>query len=186
MRTAAKPRRWKWTTWVRLVLAGWRPNRDVWGTLRLPSSLAVFPSAQRVLAEFGGLKLGTRNDHMYIDPAFGEEVVDQVRAFEKKLQTRLYPVAIVEHQDREYVLIGENGLVYLLSGCEGRLWDLVPEASTFDREIDYYVQVFVRGYIRFRQRSLDDLRTHGLAGRQWRVTESELQSTTGSAGSCGA
>ena len=78
---SGRRKRWSWSTRLRLVLAGWRPNRDVWERLTLPAGLAPFAAARAVLREFGGLRLGSDNEHMWLDPALGEKVADQVREF---------------------------------------------------------------------------------------------------------
>src|SRR5437867_2138353 len=112
MREATKKRTWRWTTWLKLLLAGWRPNRNVWDQLKLPRSFPVFPEAKRVLAEFGNLKFGTANDHVHLDPSSGEEIAEEIHLYEAALGRSLYPVGFMEHQDRIYLLVDENGIVY--------------------------------------------------------------------------
>jgi hypothetical protein len=43
-----------------LKKAGWYEGRDVANALILPSQFTIFPKAHKVLAEFGGLRFGSR------------------------------------------------------------------------------------------------------------------------------
>jgi hypothetical protein len=138
--------RLRWTTIPRLVFAGWRPNRNVWARLKLPASFEVFPEARRILSRFGGLKFGDRNELARLDPSSGDEVSDQIRACEKLLGRRLYPLGYREHQDREYVLVDEAGTVYLLAGDTLHLL-----AASFEIAIDDLARCVIR------RRAADDV-----------------------------
>ena len=110
-------RNWRWSTWLRLLLAGWRPGRNVLNRLTLPESLEVFPEAERILAEFGNLRFGDRNDQVRLDPSLGQEIVEQLKMYERELGRRLYPLGVWQHQDRIYLLVDENGVVYTPGPC---------------------------------------------------------------------
>ncbi len=104
-------------TRLKLYFAGWRPDRDVWGQLRLPASPAVFPEAERILRRFGGLRFGNSCEQVRIEPfdAVGDE--DDLRErCETKVGRRLYPIGYREHQDREPVFVDEAGIVYINFG----------------------------------------------------------------------
>lgn len=152
-------RRWRWITYVKLLLAGWRPNRNVLSHLRLPPSFALFPEAKRVLAEYGNVRLGDRNEYYLFDPFLGEEGAKEILPFERILGRRLYPLGINEHQDVLYLVIDEKGIVYgiMLDECE-------PLASSFE----VAVETFVRGYVGARERE-NDLRSVGLSRKVWKL-----------------
>jgi hypothetical protein len=126
--------------------------------LKLPRSFSLFPEAQRVLTEFGGLRFGDRNDYVDLNPALGEEGADEILPFEVVLETQLYPVGIMEHQDRIYIVIDEKGIVYTV--C---LDELKPFASSFDRAIECLAGSSVP-----RREREADLRSVGLFGKEWR------------------
>lgn len=158
-------KRLKLTMILRLTFAGWHRNRSMWGRLGLPASFDVFPEAKRILDSFGGLNFGNRNEYARIDPSSGDEALSQIRECERKLSRRLYPVGYREHEDREYFLVDETGIVYLLIGDM-----LHPLASSFEKALDY----IVRGTIRRRDLN-KDLGMVGMAGKQWRLDESGYQ-----------
>jgi hypothetical protein len=155
-------RRLSAATAARLLLAGWRPGRDVWGRVQLPHAFESFPEAQRVLSRFAGLRFGDRNDFAVLDPCAGEEEVGQIRQCERKVGRRMYPVGFAEHQDRAYYLVDEAGVVYLMFPGD----ELQPLASSFERALDS----IARRSIRRRERD-DDLRPLGLAGTSWTLEE---------------
>ncbi|HEX2973072.1 MAG TPA: SUKH-3 domain-containing protein [Tepidisphaeraceae bacterium] len=155
-------RRFRWTTIVRLVFAGWYPKRDRCPQLRLPMSFELFPAAKRVLAEFGNLKFGNSSERTWLDPSSGDEVADRIWECEGKLGRRLYPIGYYEHQDRDYYLIDESGIVYELWGDT-----LEPLASSIERALEH---VFLRGMR--RNRDIDeDLKAIGMQGKQWHLDE---------------
>lgn len=150
---------WRWTTWLRLLFAGWYPGRDVWNRLSLPASFTVFPEAQRVLREFGDLRFGSRNDYVDLNPAFGDEGADEILPFQDLLGKRLYPVGIMEHQDRVYLVVDEKGLVYT-----ALLNELKPFASSLDRAIEYLVRETIP-----RRQWEEDLHSVGMLGKTWKL-----------------
>jgi hypothetical protein len=151
-----------WMTTIALVFNGWWPGRDVWGRLKLPPSFEAFPEAKRILARYGGLTFGPKTDYTRFDPSAGEEVADDIKEYQKQVGRRLYPVGYREHQDREYLLVDEAGIIYLLTD------ELRPMASSFERLLGYIVWKVER------RRDIDEeLRPHGLAGKAWRLEEVE-------------
>ena len=157
----ARPRRLRWTTVVGLIFAGWYPGRNVWGRVQLPKGFEVFPEAERVLGRFGGLKFGDRNEHARLAPAAGEEEAGRIGECVRKLGRRLYPVGYYEHQDREYYLVDEAGIVYLLTGDT-----LHALASSFEKALDYIV------WCRIRRGEVErDLGRLGLGDTRWQLEE---------------
>lgn len=115
---------------ARLLLAGWHSQRDVWDRLRLPASSAVFPEAKRILSRFGLLRFGNRNEHVALDPAAAiEHDPDLIRRCEAAVGRPLYPLGYQEHQDREAVLVDEDGAIYMNFGDDLHLLAMSFEAS---------------------------------------------------------
>lgn len=151
-----KKRMWRWKTWFRLVLAGWRPNRNAWNQLKLPESFDVFPEARRVLTEFGNLKFERAWGTLILDPFVGEEVRGEIQEYEKQLGYALYPIGIDDGGDTLYLLIDEDGIIYAMSG------DLQPFAGCFGVAIDRLLCGLID------KRALDeDLRAVQMSGRVW-------------------
>ena len=154
---------WRWTTLLRLYIAGWRPSRNVWTKLKLPKSLQVFPEAQRILSEFGGLKFGDWQNNVSFDPTPGEEVAEPIKTFEGVLGVRLYPVGAMEHQDCHYLLVDEKGIVYtLIDGVDS--FDLEPLASSFERTAEFLVR-------KLAYYSEEDLQAIGMKGKIWQIDQ---------------
>lgn len=124
---------WHWATWFKLLLAGWRPNRNVWHQVSLPKSFSVFPSAKEAIAEFGNLKFQESSELVHLDPSEGERVAEEISRYERKVGCSLYPIGILDGGDTIYLLIDETGIVYTLSD------GLRPFALTFHRAIEYLV-----------------------------------------------
>jgi hypothetical protein len=168
MSDAHKGRKWRLGTRLKLFFAGWRPRRDARGQVRLPRSFTPFGAAERVLAEFGNLRLGHTNDSVTIDPSVGEEIVEEIKRYEQVLGHRLYPIGVWTHQDRIYLVLDEIGRVYTLSFCtqHKRRFDheLRPLASSFDRAIEY----LVNGSWSPREAE-EDLGPLGMRGQSWRL-----------------
>lgn len=157
MAETKRKRSWRWGTWGRLVLAGWRPGRDVWDSLKLPAGFTAFPEAQRVLAEFGGLKFTKPYGSATLDPSVGEEISEEIHAYEKKLGRALYPVGIIDGGDTLYLLLDESGLVYTLT------YRLEPFASSFNQAIKYLVLVCTVN----KREQREDLKSIGMFGKFW-------------------
>lgn len=154
---------WRWRTCIRLWLRGWRAGRHVLNKLNLPESFALFPAAEHVLDEFGDLYLGDESDHLHVIPQAGMEVVHQIKGMEESLGDALYPLGILEHQDREYVLINPAGHVFLLQGCvDDETANLVPAGFRFEHLIEWFL-----GARSFEKTRVAHLEAAGLNGRSW-------------------
>ena len=84
------------------------------------SEFEMFPSAEKVLVEFGGLKIGEQGpgetcsrEPFEIDPALAGYEGDMFRDFSALVNTKLYPLGEVA-QGLGYWAIGENDHIYLL------------------------------------------------------------------------
>lgn len=148
---------WRWTTWWKLVLAGWRPNRNAWRQLTLPRSFAVFPMAKAALAEFGNLKFQSPSETVDLDPSIGDEIAAEIKRYEEKVGRPFYPVGIIDGGDTAYVLIDAEGIVYALTD------QLEPFALTFDRAIEYLVH--------HRGGRDEGLASVGMLGSVWRLDD---------------
>src|SRR5215204_604308 len=106
--------------------AGWYPGRQVpnvvasWKDNAMLSEFEMFPSAEKVLVEFGGLKIGKQGpgetcsrEPFEIDPALAGYEGDMFRDFSALVNTKLYPLGEVA-QGLGYWAIGENDHIYLL------------------------------------------------------------------------
>jgi hypothetical protein len=119
-----------------LTVAGWRPHRNCGDQLRLPESPAAFPVAQRILREFGGLRFGHPNEHIVLDPLGAIDGDPELLArCEKAVGRVLYPLGYQEHQDREAILVDQDGAIYLNFG-DGYLHLL---AGSFEASLPYLV-----------------------------------------------
>ena len=148
-------RNWRWSTWVRLFLAGWRPNRDVWDELTLPNSFVVFPAARLTLSRYGNLTFRHPSETVTLDPSAGEEAAEEIAAFEKELGFSLYPIGLLDGGDTIYLLIDERGVVYSMSD------ELQAFALTADRAVEYLVR-HDGGFD-------DELDSIGMLGKTWRL-----------------
>ncbi len=104
----------------------------------------MFPEARRVLSEYGNLKFGDRNEWVHLDPSVGDEVAEQIGRWEKEIARPLYPLGFTEHQDRIYLLIDEEGIVYTLclDDAPGQHVDsdLIQLAPSFEEALKYLVR----------------------------------------------
>jgi hypothetical protein len=99
--------------------AGWFEGRNV--PIPLAGEYQPFPNAQIVLAEFGGLHIGdcgagvdcARSD-IEIDPNLAIHLFPELKAVERSINSRLFPLGEV-HRGHGYLVIDENGRIYLLS-----------------------------------------------------------------------
>jgi hypothetical protein len=97
-------------------------------------------------------------EYVRFDASLGEEIAAQIRQYEGKVGTRLYPIGAMEHQDRHYLLIDENGVVYTL------IDQLEPLASSFEQAIPYFLHGTAS-----RREVENDLRPIGMLGKVWKV-----------------
>jgi SUKH-3 immunity protein len=120
--------------------AGWQENRNVTHALALPSQFALFPRAQEVLAEFGGLRFGScgagiecGTSDVYIDPCMATHMISELQSYEKILQTKLFALGEVDG-GHGYLIIDEEGRTYILSAMS---LDLGPLAATFSQCLEF-------------------------------------------------
>jgi hypothetical protein len=156
----------RWSTWLRLVLAGWRRDRDVWAALDVPKALRVFPEARRILGAYGGLRFSDRNEWTHLDPSFGKEILPQIAWAERELGRALYPLGYTEHQDRIYLLVDEAGIIYSMALDDGpgpeTTADLRFMALSFEQALPGLVGLVVN-----RQGICPDPRFIEMLGKTW-------------------
>ncbi len=106
--------------------AGWYPGRQVpklvakWKTNKMLTGFEMFPLAEKILLEFGGLKIKQRGpgeslarEPFQFDPTMAGYEDDRFSDFLSLVNTKLYPLG--EAATRHYYwTIGENEHVYLL------------------------------------------------------------------------
>ena len=106
--------------------AGWFPGRQVpeavasWKTNEMLSEFEMFPSAERVLLEFGGLKVREQGpgetcarEPFDVDPLQAGYEQDMFSDYSATVNTRLYPLGEVAG-GLGYWAIGDNDHIYLL------------------------------------------------------------------------
>jgi len=157
--------RWHEEVVKKLSQAGWFPSRNVWPQLQLPPSFKIHSVAKGILSEFGNLEFGDQFDTTRFDPVAGEEVSTEIRKFEIITGRWLYPLGYLQVQDRMYLLVAEDGIIYRLLGY-GRDASLNPAASSFEKVLDY----LVRGSDK-QDVMKADLEPLGLFGKEWRLDE---------------
>lgn len=126
----------RWSARLQLLLAGWRPHRDVWDRLRRPDGLPAHAEAKRILSRYGQLRIGPSNDFTVLDPSVGDEIREPLRWCERVLGRSVYPLGYSEHQDRNYLLVDEAGVIYDLSldSADPAIpAELRPLASSFEK-----------------------------------------------------
>jgi len=116
--------------------SGWFEGRDVSRSLSPPPRFALFPKAEEVLKEFGGLRFGTCGpgvdfaaSDLVIDPGLAIHLKEELKDYERAAGSRLYPLGEV-HRGYGYLVIDELGRTYLLSD------ELVPFAASFSRTLE--------------------------------------------------
>ena len=106
---------------------GWYPGRQVremvdsWKrTLKLSDGLEMFPRAETVLLEFGGLRIDQQGpgvtcarESFTFDPTAAVYEGDRFSDFSTMLRTKLYPLGEASG-GHCFWAIGENGDIYLL------------------------------------------------------------------------
>lgn len=127
--------------------AGWYPGRQVpekvasWKGNEMLSPFEMFPAAERVLLEFGGLKVDERGlgetcarEPFEADPTlagYEQELFDYFSTF---VNTRLYPLGEVDN-GHNYWAIGEDDRVYLL----------MNDIQLLGKNIDQALENLIRG-----------------------------------------
>ncbi|MCK8499503.1 SUKH-3 domain-containing protein [Myxococcus fulvus] len=109
----------------RLSAAGWTPGRDVSGklskwvhTLREKGGFEVFPAAERVLREFGGLSVEQRGpgvtsarESFSLDPLLGVNGRRMFGRYAEFLGVSLYPLGTAFAGDM-YLVVAEDDRVF--------------------------------------------------------------------------
>jgi hypothetical protein len=116
--------------------AGWFPGRDVFSQLRLPAEFTLFPAAQRVLQEFGMLRIGRKGPGLtsartpvVLDPMLCVGEDDRFSDCASLLHSCLYPLG--ETADgHAFVAIDDRGRVFLMMDT---IWFV---GDTFDGALD--------------------------------------------------
>jgi hypothetical protein len=137
--------RWRASTVLKLVLSGWRPGRNALKKLALPDDFPRFQVANQFLAEFGGLRFGKPMDYVDLSPMLGQEVASTIRALGRVVGVPFYPLGVMHHQDREYILIDEREVIWLLSCDRERAWIIEPWAASISKAIEFMVRRVTHG-----------------------------------------
>jgi hypothetical protein len=94
-----------------LARAGWYEGRDVPLPLLAPDGLTLFPVAEAVLREFGGLRLGEcgagvdfATSDVVIEPGLAVNLKAELDEYGRPLGTRLFPLGEV-HRGHGYLVI---------------------------------------------------------------------------------
>ena len=147
-------------TRIMLLLNGWWPKRR--DPKSLPKSFEPFPIAMETLRKYGGRSLRKPSEVLVLDPTAGDEIAGDIKKYEILPGRRLYPLGVREHQEKEHILIDENGVIYVL--MDG----LIPIAPSFER--------FIHNYFWNKQsRAIvgNELRSVGLEGVAWKLQDDE-------------
>lgn len=118
-----------------LKRGGWFPGRNIADTMILPSGFVIFPAAQKVLAEFGYLRLGIpgpgiecARGEINMDPMYAANDIEGYEEYGELIHRALYPLGIVDNLD--YLAIDEDGTVYLFGD---EFWFV---GTSFDAALD--------------------------------------------------
>ncbi|WP_435015898.1 SUKH-3 domain-containing protein [Tundrisphaera sp. TA3] len=129
--------------WLKLLMAGWHPRRDVWERLHLPGTFRVFPEAKRILSEYGNLRFGDSIEWALLDPFVGEEIKNQISWSEMATGRSMYPLGSMQQQDVEYLIADEIGYIYHLTLDGGPEPDVTADldllASSFVKALKWLV-----------------------------------------------
>jgi hypothetical protein len=111
--------------------AGWFGGRNVTQTLAPAIQLELFPKAQEVLSEFGGLHIGEcgpgidcATSDVNISPDLCVHLTNELKDRSVRIGKRLFPLGEV-HRGHGFLVIDEDGRTYLLSD------ELVLHGATF-------------------------------------------------------
>ena len=109
-----------------LHAAGWREGRDCgaalleWKTTLAAEGFDMFPAAEAVLREFGGLKIISRGSgeeqarsSFEVDPLLAKGERDRFAAFEAPLGRRLFPLGDVEN-GHAFLACSDDGKIYMV------------------------------------------------------------------------
>ena len=99
--------------------SGWFEGRDVLDELVLPENFILFPAAERILREFGGLRVGTTGrgvdcgaSDVNFDPSRGSMLLTNFEEESQIVGSLLYPIATF-CLDNWYLLVAESGSIFL-------------------------------------------------------------------------
>ena len=127
-----------------LERSGWFPGRNVrdqvqkWQAALITDGFRIFPAAERVLNEFGGLALRQRGEGLtaaretfVFDPTAAHLEDDRFAAFSRLIKSALYPIG--EHGEG-FLAIAEDGRVFVL------LDDIVRLGSNIEEALEAMIQ----------------------------------------------
>ncbi len=120
--------------------AGWFPGRNVsdlvegWRVeLRRLNNQEMFPEAEKILLEFGGLKIKTPTNKDIpkydLNPLLVIGENDRFEAFEEILKAKLYPLGEADG-GHAFLAVSEDGKIYLL------MMNLFFVADNFDETLE--------------------------------------------------
>ena len=132
-----------------LTEAGWYPGREIadlvasWkATLMASDGFEMFPSAERVLLEFGGLSVGQEGsgqtcsvESFTLDPTIAAYEGDRFRELSSLVNTRLYPLGEASN-GHQFLAISENDSIYLL----------MNDLTLLGKNIDEALERLLRGF----------------------------------------
>ena len=120
--------------------AGWYPGRQVpdmldsWKADQMLCRFAMFPTAERVLLEFGGLKVNEQGpgetcarEPFEVNPTLAAYERELFSYFSTLVNTSLYPLGEVDN-GHNYWAVGEDDRVYLLMNDVQLLGENIDEA----------------------------------------------------------
>lgn len=132
-----------------LTEAGWYPGREradlvaSWkATLMDSDGFEMFPSAERVLLEFGGLNVDQEGpgetcsvESFTLDPTLAAYEGDRFRELSSSINRRLYPLGEASNGHR-FLAISENDSIYLL----------MTDLNLLGKNIDEALERLLRGF----------------------------------------
>jgi hypothetical protein len=115
-----------------LQQAGWFPRREIsaqvsaWAeSLRQSDSLEIFPEAERILREFGGLTIGAQGPGVtcakglaLFDPLSAQGEGERLSVYAEAASTKLYPLGEELGQSGWWFVVGEDRRVYSFGDCD--------------------------------------------------------------------
>jgi hypothetical protein len=138
-------RRFTETTHAVLTRAGWFEGRNVadrvreWAGILSRDGFRIFPAAEEVLREFGGISIQQRGpgltaarESFAFDPTAARLEDDRFAAFNGQAGSALYP-------------LGEHGQGFLAIAEDGRVFVLMDEMVQLGRTIDDALEAMIQG-----------------------------------------
>ena len=103
-----------------LMESGWFEGRDIGNSMMLPQEFPLFPTAHKVLSEFGNLKIGKTGigidratSDIDMNPMLATGEFDRFMEYEAELGVKLYPLGEV-HRKHAFLVIDDIGRIYQL------------------------------------------------------------------------